>query len=225
MTRAILTDVEGTTTAISFVHDVLFPYAAEALPAYVLAHEQAEDVAPLLDEVRAIAGEPDASAERVAVILVDWIAEDRKETPLKALQGQVWRNGYEKRHFTGHLYEDAIAGLKRWLDAGILLYVYSSGSEQAQRLIYGYSDGGDLTPLFSGYFDTRVGHKQETESYAAIAAAIDLPAGDILFLSDVAGELDAARRAGMQTCQLVRDDNVVRGDHAVARNFDEVTVV
>ena len=221
-TRAILTDIEGTTSAITFVHDVLFPYASRALPEFVRANAGDPDIAALLDDVRRDAGEAGANDDRVIEILLQWIAEDRKATPLKSLQGHIWRDGYESGAFTGHMYDDAVDGLRRWHAAGIDLYVYSSGSVGAQKLIFGFSDAGDLTPLFSGYFDTHVGHKKEAGSYQQIAESIRLPAADILFLSDVAEELDAARGAGMKMAQLVRDDDVVVGDHTVARDFAEV---
>jgi enolase-phosphatase E1 len=222
--RAIVTDIEGTTSAISFVHDVLFPYASRELPAFVARHAGDEAVAALLEDARREAGEPDADTERTTEILLDWIREDRKATPLKALQGHIWRAGYERGDFTGHVYDDAVEGLRRWSAAGYPLFVYSSGSVGAQKLLFGHSDAGDLTPLFEGYFDTRVGHKQETASYERIADAIGIDASDTLFLSDVAGELDAAAAAGMQVCQLVRDDDVVVGTHPTARTFDEVII-
>lgn len=222
--RAIVTDIEGTTSAISFVHDVLFPYATRELPAFVRDNESITDVAELLDDARREAGEPGADTERVIEILLAWIAEDRKATPLKALQGHVWRHGYERGDFTGHVYDDAADRLRRWSVSGIALYVYSSGSTGAQKLLFGFSDAGDLRPLFSGYFDTRIGHKKEAESYLRIIREIGVPADEILFLSDVAEELDAARDAGMQTCQLVRDDDVSIGSHPIARDFDEVII-
>ena len=170
--KAILTDIEGTTSAISFVHEVLFPYAREALPGFVSENEGDTDVADLLTDARAEAGEPDASTERVIDILVDWIDQDRKATSLKSLQGLIWRKGYENGDFTGHVYDDAVQGLRRWHEEGIRLYVYSSGSVGAQKLLFGNSDAGDMTPLFSGYFDTATGHKKETPSYVAIADEI-----------------------------------------------------
>jgi enolase-phosphatase E1 len=222
--RAIVTDIEGTTSSISFVHDVLFPYASRELPDFVRDNAGVQEVAALLDDTRHEAGEADATTERVIEILLGWIAEDRKATPLKTLQGHVWRRGYERGDFTGHVYDDAVDGLRRWSVSGIDLYVYSSGSVGAQKLLFGYSDAGDLRPLFKGYFDTRIGHKREAGSYRNIIREIGLPASEILFLSDVAEELDAAREAGMQTCQLVRDEDVVAGTHAIARNFDELII-
>jgi len=223
-TRAIVTDIEGTTSAISFVHDVLFPYAARELPGFVRAASEHPEVAALLDDVRQEAGEPDASLERVIDILLEWIREDRKATPLKALQGLVWRHGYENGDFTGHVYADAADRLRRWSAMGVRLYVYSSGSVAAQQLLFGHSDAGDLLPLFTGYFDTRTGAKRDPESYRRIAESIGLPPGDILFLSDVVAELDAARTAGMQTCQLARGESAAADSHPVARDFHEVII-
>lgn len=214
--KAILTDIEGTTSAVSFVFDVLFPYAARHLPDYVRQHATQPEVAAQLQAVRVESGEPDADVERVIAILLDWIAQDRKATPLKALQGMVWEQGYKQGQLKGHVYPDAVEALKRWHRDGFALYVYSSGSIQAQRLIFGCSEAGDLSGLFSGYFDTTSGPKREAQSYRSIAAAIGLPAEQILFLSDIVEELDAAQAAGMATCGLVRDVGKLAGHDNVA---------
>ncbi len=206
MIRAIVTDIEGTTSSLAFVKDVLFPHARAALPGFVAAHGQEPEVRALLDEVRELSGaEDDAGVVRV---LQRWIDEDRKITPLKALQGMIWEAGYRRGDFTGHVYPDAVEALRRWADQGIRLYVYSSGSVPAQQLLFGHSDAGDLRPLFSGWFDTRIGGKREPDAYRRIVEAIGLPADEILFLSDVGEELDAARAAGMRTLQLVRESAV-----------------
>lgn len=223
-TRAIVTDIEGTTSAISFVHDVLFPYASGELADFIRSKEDDPDIAPILQDAREEAEEPEATTERLIEIMQGWITEDRKVTSLKTLQGHIWRDGYESGDFTGHVYNDAVAGLHRWHDAGIDLYVYSSGSVGAQKLLFGYSDAGDLTTMFSGYFDTNIGHKKEADAYERIAQEISTAAAEILFLSDVAEELDAARIAGMQTVQLVRDEDVIVGDHPVAASFDDVII-
>ena len=220
--RVILTDIEGTTTSIDFVHQVLFPYASRMLPEFVRRHQHDDEVAEILQDARAAAGEPDASLDRLIETLQTWIAEDRKVTALKALQGHIWRHGYETGDFTGHVYEDAAACMRRWHADGISLYVYSSGSVAAQKLLFGHSGAGDLTPLFDGYFDTRIGHKREADSYRAIVAETGVAAGDILFLSDVVEELDAAAIAGLQTVQLVRDEQVEPGTHRIAHDFAEV---
>lgn len=214
--KAIVTDIEGTTSAVSFVFDVLFPYAREHLPAFVREHAGRADVAAQLQAVRNESGEQSADVERVIKILLDWIAEDRKATPLKALQGMVWEQGYQAGQLKGHVYPDAVEALKRWKQEGYELYVYSSGSIQAQKLIFGCSEAGDLTPLFSGYFDTTSGPKREVESYRTIARAIGQPVQDILFLSDSVEELDAAQAAGLQTIGLAREGGEMVGHGTVA---------
>lgn len=220
--KAIVTDIEGTTSSIDFVHQVLFPYASKHLSDFVRNNQADPEVIPILDSVRTEAGEAGADIERVIGILLQWIADDRKVTALKALQGLIWKHGYESGDFTGHMYDDAVTNLRAWAAANIDLYVYSSGSVGAQKLLFGYSDAGDLTPLFRGYFDTNIGHKRQADSYRNILKDIGMPAAEILFLSDVAEELDAAAAAGMQTFQLVRDEKVVPGSHRIAHDFDRI---
>jgi enolase-phosphatase E1 len=205
------------------VHDQLFPYAREALPAFVREHAEEAEIAALLQQVRIEAGMQEASLDAITGQLLQWIDEDKKVTPLKALQGLIWKSGYERGDFTGHVYADTPEYLRAWKSQGIALYVYSSGSVQAQKLLFAHSDAGDLCPLFSGYFDTRAGHKREEASYRAIAKSIGVPAQEILFLSDVVEELDAAAAAGMQTTQLVRDADTQAGkSHRVAHTFADV---
>jgi enolase-phosphatase E1 len=217
--RAILTDIEGTTTDIAFVHKILFPYARARIGSYVRAHAQLPAVREQLAAVSREAGCTLSDEEAIAQ-LVQWIDEDKKITPLKALQGLIWEEGYRKGDFTGHVYPDAEVALRRWHAAGSRLYVYSSGSVQAQKLIFGHTPYGDLTPLFSGYFDTRIGGKREVASYERIAQEIGVAAGEILFLSDIGEELDAASAAGMKTAWLVREGNVDTGArHAQYRDF------
>lgn len=219
--KAIVTDIEGTTSAVSFVFDVLFPYAARHLPDFVRANAERADVAAQLLAVRQDSGEPGADVERVIAILLGWIAEDRKATPLKALQGMVWEQGYQAGQLKGHVYPDAVEALQRWHREGYQLFVYSSGSIQAQRLIFGCSEAGDLSGLFSGYFDTTTGPKREAQSYQRIAQAIGLEAPAILFLSDIVQELDAAQQAGMATCGLVRDGGELAG-HVNVASFAQI---
>jgi enolase-phosphatase E1 len=226
--RAAVVDVEGTTSTIAFVHDVLFPYADAHLDAYVQAHRSDPEVAAAMREAAQLAGEePDADDATVLAHLHRWIAEDRKVTPLKALQGLIWADGYARGDLRGHVYADAAAGLRRWHAAGVLLYVYSSGSIAAQRTLFANSVEGDLSALFSGNFDTTTGPKREAASYRAIAAAIGLPAADIVFLSDVDAELDAARSAAMQTVRLLRAADTPPGattTHPSATSFAEIDV-
>ncbi|MET1078113.1 MAG: acireductone synthase [Pseudomonas sp.] len=216
--KAILTDIEGTTSAVSFVFDVLFPYAARHLPDYLRTHAGEPDVAAQLEAVRAESAEAQAELPRLIEILQGWMAEDRKATPLKALQGMIWAEGYAAGQLKGHVYPDAVQALQAWKRAGYALYVYSSGSIQAQQLIFGCSEAGDLRPLFSGYFDTGSGPKRDPASYARIAQSIGYPANEILFLSDIVEELDAARQAGMQTRGVAREGGELPG-HVTLDSF------
>lgn len=223
MIRVVLTDIEGTTSSISFVHDVLFPYAAEHLPDFVRAHYQdSPAVSEQLDSVAANAGVERQDIDALIETLQTWIREDRKETPLKALQGMVWEQGYHQGELKGHIYPDAADYLQRWHDRGLRLFVYSSGSVKAQQLIFGFTTAGDFTPYFSGYFDTRIGGKKEPDSYRNILNELGVEASTVLFLSDVGAELEAAEAAGMKTAWLVRDGELPETSRFVARDFGEV---
>jgi enolase-phosphatase E1 len=220
--KAIVTDIEGTTSSIDFVHQTLFPYARKHLREFLRRHADDPEVQAQLREVALGEGRA-LSVDEAAGVLERWMAEDRKATPLKALQGLVWRQGYAAGELKGHVYPDTPEYLRRWHAAGLRLYVYSSGSVEAQKLIFGHSDAGDLTPLFSGYFDTRIGAKREVASYRAILEAIGLSGEAVLFLSDIGEELDAARSAGLETCQLLRDASARPfPSHPSARDFSEV---
>lgn len=202
----ILTDVEGTTSSISFVKDVLFPYARNALPEFVRENHDNPDVRRWLDTVAAENGGI-CTDEVIVETLQGWIDEDRKHTALKALQGLIWQDGYLSSEFAAHIYPDAAKMLKRWREDGHTLAVYSSGSVPAQKLFFGHTDAGDLLPLFAAFFDTEVGHKRDADSYRNIAARLERPVGEILFLSDVIEELDAAREAGMRTVLIDRRED------------------
>ena len=221
MIRVILTDIEGTTSSISFVHEVLFPYAKEQLPAFLRAHAEQPKVRVLLDEVASIE-QRTLDTEQALTVLLDWIAQDKKIAPLKALQGMIWEAGYRNRDYFGHLYPDAYEYLQTWHAQGLKLFVFSSGSVFAQKLLFEHTDYGDLTPLFSGYFDTRVGAKQQSESYRQISQQMEFSPSEVLFLSDVAAELDAAAEAGMAVCQLVRPGTMACDRHPNASDFSEV---
>ena len=220
--KAILTDIEGTTSSISFVRDVLFPYAAQHLPMFVRANAQDPAVMAQLHAVAQEVGVAKDNYEAIIAALLQWIAEDRKATPLKALQGMLWEHGYKSHAYSAHVYEDAFQQLSAWHAEGMPLYVYSSGSIQAQKLFFGYSEFGDMTPLFSGYFDTTSGAKQSSAAYQVIAEAMHLAPEDVLFLSDIAAELDAAKAAGMQTCWLVRPQDTVADAGAIAASVHPV---
>jgi enolase-phosphatase E1 len=209
------------------VRDVLFPYAQEHLAEFVASARDDATVVLALRETARLANEPDASEARVLELLRAWMDEDRKATPLKTLQGLIWAHGYASGVLRGHVYPDAAAGLRRWHAAGLALYVYSSGSVAAQKLLFGHSAQGDLTPLFRGYFDTTIGAKGEVDSYRGIAAAIAVPPADILFLSDREPELEAAHAAGWQVACLARPADVAPGARSAFpsfTSFDEISI-
>ncbi len=218
-TRAVLTDIEGTTAPIAFVHEVLFPYARARLPGFLLTRGNTPEVAAILAAVSALApGVPPEAA------LLGWMDQDAKVTPLKTLQGLIWADGYASGELKGAIYPDVPPALRSWHAGGIRLYVYSSGSEAAQRQIFANATAGNLAPLFGYFFDTRFGAKREPASYISIARVIALPPEDILFLSDVGPELDAAAAAGYRTCQLVRPQDGTKAwpGHKQASDFTEI---
>ena len=223
MIRAILTDIEGTTSSLAFVKDVLFPYARQHLPAFIRRHAHDPEVRTLLQDVCTEAGQ---ALDEAGIIqqLETWMDEDRKVTPLKTLQGMVWEEGYRNGDITGHVYPDAVVRLREWHKQKIRLYVFSSGSIAAQKLLFGNCACGDLTPLFSGFFDTHMGSKREAASYRAILGVIGMPGVEVLFLSDVAAELDAAREAGLHTLQVVRPGTGPAPGHAQAGSFSDIVL-
>lgn len=229
MARAVLTDIEGTLGPVAFVREVLFPYAAKALPRFVRDHAGEPEVAALLAEAARLCDVPASDLSQVNRCLLDWIAADAKVTPLKALQGLVWEEGYRGGHFQAPIYPDAVARLRAWTGAGVPVYVYSSGSIRAQDLYFAHSDHGDLRPLFSGFFDTTSGAKTAPDSYRRIVAAIGIWAQDLLFLSDSCPELDAATEAGLHTTWVVRPGDMtadaeapVLSRHPIAASFAEI---
>jgi enolase-phosphatase E1 len=204
---AVLTDIEGTTTPIAFVHEALFPFARARLAAFVAAHP-------------AVGGAPTPGLD----ILLGQMDRDEKDPVLKAIQGMIWEEGYASGELRGAVYEDVPPALRRWVKAGLRLFVYSSGSVAAQKLLFAHSVAGDLSGLFQGFFDTNVGLKRETGSYARICRGTNLTPGEVLFLSDVEAELDAAAEVGLLTCQLARpaDGTVASVRHKVATDFSGV---
>jgi enolase-phosphatase E1 len=203
MPTALLMDIEGTTTAIAFVYDVLFPFAREALPGFLAARWGSPEVAAAVSRMAPDATTPEA-AWRVAERLMD---ADVKDTGLKALQGMVWAAGFADGRLTSHLFPDVAPVLRDLHAGGVTLAIYSSGSVSAQQLIFGHAEAGDLRPLLSGYFDTTTGPKREAASYIAIAEALGRPPAELLFASDHPAELAAARDAGCPVVALVRPGN------------------
>jgi enolase-phosphatase E1 len=224
--RAVLTDIEGTTGSVAFVKDVLFPYADAHLDEYVAFHATVPEVAAVLSDAAREAGVDAADRTSVLAALHSWIARDAKITALKTLQGMIWAQGYACGELKGHVYDDAARALRTWHAAGLRLYVYSSGSVEAQKSIFGHSVAGDLRPLFSGYFDTTTGNKRESASYERIAATIGIQPKDILFLSDSVAELDVAARAHMQTAHIARptDGTAPTRTHPSVTTFDDLTI-
>jgi enolase-phosphatase E1 len=223
--QAIVTDIEGTTSSLSFVKDVLFPYAREHMAGFITSHVDHPNVNSLLDDVRRESAK-DLDLDGVIAQLNQWIDEDKKITPLKSLQGLLWEKGFQQGDFSGHVYPDARQQLEHWRQQGIDLYVYSSGSIYAQKLLFGYSDYGDMNNLFSGHFDTTTGAKVDAASYEKIAAAIGKPVDSILFLSDIEAELDAARSAGMKTLWLVRDAKPdAQASHPQVTDFLQIDIL
>lgn len=220
----IVIDIEGTTTPVTFVTDVLFPYARERMAAFITTHAEDPAVRTALEEARAMAGDPAAD---LAKLLVHWIDEDRKITPLKTLQGLIWEDGYTSGAISAPVYDDVPDALRAWRERGLCLYVYSSGSVRAQQLLFGHTNVGDLTELFCGNFDTRIGTKTDALSYTAIAAEIGARPSSILFLTDSPAEVAAARGAGWQVIRIDRNldpaaEMLEQGGELVAGSFASV---
>src|SRR6266568_5877900 len=202
---AVILDVEGTTSAAAYVVERLYPYSADRFASWIDGHLDDPDVARAVAQVRRLIGEPAAGTARIVAALAEWLAADQKVTPLKTLQGKIWEHGFACGDLVGHFFPDVIPALRAWQLAGLDLYIYSSGSVNAQRAWFGHTPAGDLRPLLSGYFDTEnAGPKREAGSYQNIAAAIRAPAARLVFLSDLAAELDAARTAGWHTVGVRR---------------------
>ncbi len=220
----ILTDIEGTTSSISFVAEELFPYFRTNIRNLLTMKEQPIVVAAF-EETITLAKSEDGmivdSEEAIIETLYRWSVEDRKITPLKTLQGILWEQGYKDGSLKGHVYEDVAPAMRNWHEKGIGLGVFSSGSVAAQKLIFGYSVAGDLTPLFSAYFDTKTGGKRETATYSAISKVLAIAPENTLFLSDIVEELVAAQEAGYQTIQLVRPGTVGSWERTVG-SFNEI---
>jgi len=229
--QGILLDVEGTTSSIAFVYDVLFAYAKEHIAAFLEQHAiepaVAEAAAAIAAETGCV-GQPDTPAGRTAIVLaaIDLINRDIKSTPLKRLQGMIWRNGFESGQLIAHVFDDVPPALANWADSGFDVRIYSSGSIEAQQLFFGHTAAGNLTRHLRGHYDTTTGPKREQASYVAIAADMGLPPRQILFVSDVGAELDAARAAGMATAAAFRPGNRPLEslyDHESIESFAEIT--
>jgi enolase-phosphatase E1 len=229
--RGILLDVEGTTSSISFVYDVLFAHAKARVGEFLAAHRSDARALELAATITAAAGAPLSAAAiaadptRAALAAIDLMNRDVKDTALKELQGMIWRSGFESGAIVAHVFDDVPPALAAWADAGLDVRIYSSGSVEAQKLFFGHTAAGDLTPHLRGHYDTTTGPKREAASYARIAADMGLEPRRILFVSDVGAELDAARAAGMATALAVRPGNRDAGgvfEHEAVTSFAEI---
>jgi enolase-phosphatase E1 len=233
--RVVLLDIEGTTTPIAFVHDVLFQYARARLNAYLRAHVAEDELRGVVATLR-VEWLEDAKAKLepppwaladlpAAARYLEWLMDrDRKSPGLKRIQGEIWRAGYRDGTLKGEVFADVPAALKRWRAAGLDVAIYSSGSVTAQKMLFGTTAYGDLTPLLTGFFDTAVGPKIATDSYCRISSALGCETTGLLFVSDVSSELDAARAAGCQTLLAVRPGNLPPGASPTPaiQSFDEI---
>lgn len=227
--RYVLMDIEGTTSSLSFVHQVLFPYSLERMGAFLAARSGEPEVSRLLEQL-AVEVWPDQGDQKplsdLERLLAEWAKADKKHPVLKALQGMIWEQGYKNGDLKGHVYPEVPQVLQGWKKAGLRLGIYSSGSVLAQKLLFGHSLAGDLTPLFSHHFDTAVGGKREVASYQKIVGQIGLPAAQVLFLSDTKEELEAAQQAGLQVTQLFRETPVQpQGPWPGAKDFGQLSPV
>ncbi len=237
--RGILLDIEGATTPIAFVYEVLFPFARRHVHNFLVQNfdsaELQADLARLREEFNAdlaqnLVPPPLIDAPREAriesiVSYVNWLMDrDRKSTGLKSLQGEIWEQGYREGTLKAQVFPDVVAALERWHRAGLKVGIFSSGSVLAQKLLFAHTDAGDLTKFLDGYFDTTTGPKTAEESYRRIASALGTPAAQILFVSDVTQELDGANAAGMQTLLCVRPGNHPQPPnlHAIIETFEEI---
>ena len=239
--RAILLDIEGTTTPIAFVHEVLFAYARSHVRNYLLEHSSSADVVADLEKLRQehavdlkqnlqppalVAGTRVAEIDSI-VGYVDWlIYRDRKSTGLKSLQGKIWKQGYVDGTLKSQVFADVAPALERWRRQGLKISIFSSGSALAQKLLFAHTEAGDISGLISSYFDTTVGSKTDVQSYGRIAAALGLTASEVLFISDVVTELAAASAAGMQTRLCVRPGNNPQSfpaPYQIIQGFDEIS--
>ncbi|WP_017295994.1 acireductone synthase [Geminocystis herdmanii] len=231
MIKAILTDIEGTTSSISFVHDILFPYAYDKIADFLSQNWHNEQVKNIVLEVANLENLTDFTPSEITTILRDWIKLDRKVTPLKDLQGIIWEEGYKNGDYRSHIYQDAYEKLTFWHSQNIPIYIYSSGSVYAQKLFFSHSEYGNLLHLFSGFYDTNIGNKKESQSYQNIANSMDLNPDEIIFLSDVEAEVNSAFSVGMSTVWVIRDEGIFQekkdtnSSHQIVNNFSLITVL
>jgi len=235
LNRGILLDIEGTTSSVRFVFDVMFPFVRRELAGWLKANWANEVCSNTVEQIARDAGhasaaewlpkEPAAAQQQVMDEVTKLMDADVKATGLKMLQGLIWEAGFASGELTAEVFEDVPPALERWNEAGFDVRIYSSGSVTAQKLFFGHTIVGNLLPQFKGHYDTQVGSKKDAASYTAIAKLMELPAVEILFVSDIVAELDAARIAGMQTVLSVRPGNApvpAGNEHPAVTSFAEI---
>jgi enolase-phosphatase E1 len=219
----IVTDIEGTTTEVSFVYDILFPYFRTHMDQWTTV--DSDQMNQVLEQTRLLVLEEQSidlsTNEALFDQLRQWSLEDRKVTPLKTFQGMVWEQGFKSGAIKGHMYPDVKPALERWTAMGMKLAIFSSGSIAAQKQLFGFSTEGDLTPYFSAYFDTTTGMKRDEQTYHLIVQQLHASANSVLFLSDIPQELEAANAAGMRTLQLVRPGTQANWSSCIS-DFSEI---
>lgn len=225
--KYILTDIEGTTTSVKFVYDILFPYFnahIKDLKSMTHLKEVQQAFRQTVDFAKEFENKKIDSVDEIIQMLEKWSSEDKKITPLKTLQGILWDKAYQSGEIKGHVYTDVPQAFETWKEKGLEIGIFSSGSVAAQKLIFGYSEAGDLRPFLSDYFDTNTGGKRDVETYLKISNSIGVSPENILFLSDIVEELEAADKAGFQTIQLLRDGIKAQWNKSVS-DFKQITFV
>lgn len=235
--KAVICDIEGTTTSISFVKETLFSYAYQNCEKFIIDNFNEQEIQSIIESLCVEAANDKYEilksdnvieyAHSIACYVRELINQDRKVSSLKLLQGKIWKDAFESQVVTGHLFEDVHRNFEKWTKNGIKIYIYSSGSVEAQKLLFKYSTSGDLSSYLTGYFDTKVGHKQEPKSYENILQQINFEGQHVLFLTDIPNEAFAAQHAGIQTLLLRRPNNYEISEHdksllSIVDNFDEI---
>jgi len=223
MVKGIVTDIEGTTSSLSYVKEVMFPYSKRRLRDFLKSNWEKPEVKSIIERLSRRLGK-EVDVELAVKTFEEWIEKDLKDGLLKELQGHIWEEGFSKGELKGHVYPDAYEKLRELKERGYRLFVYSSGSVKAQKLFFGNTDYGDITGLFDGFFDTGVGQKKERESYINISKAVGLKPEELVFISDVEEELDAAKSAGLNTVLIVREGEGKSSKHRTIRSFYELRV-
>jgi enolase-phosphatase E1 len=225
--RVILLDIEGTTSSVSFVYDEMFPFVRRELRSFLEANFDRADVLAAARQIAKDVGDESVSSsqDKLAAEVLRQMDADLKATGLKQLQGLIWEAGFRSGQLRAHVYDDVPVAMQQWKNAGFDSKIYSSGSIQAQNLFFGHTIAGDLLPLLSGHYDTTIGGKREAVSYQRIVADIGCVAADVLFLSDVTAELDAAKQAGLATGLVLRPGNAPQANeqgHPAMESFAQI---